>query len=261
MKISFKWIGGATWILRVGDFKIACDPVLCPEGHVQDYKYFKTRRLNGPAYDGSDFKDVNLWLLTHDHEDHLDRDGFKMIDKGSAVIAHKSVKRHFSGEKFKNTSYPGWGEESDFSSGGTSFSIRAVPAIHARKKFLGGKIGNGNGYIIKIAGDDFKYNVYVTGDSVFSRGMKKYFKNTDLDLIIVNAGSAMLGKSFLSSVIGRITDNISDIIKMNAALKPKKIIPVHWGTFSHYSEKITPESFDKQDNIRVLSVGESIILS
>ena len=261
MDISFKWIGGATWILRVGDFKIACDPVLCPEGHVQDYKYFRTRRLNGPAYDGSDFKNVNLWLLTHNHEDHLDGYGLKLIDGESAIVSHKSLRPHFRDEKFKNITYPGWGRETDFSSGGTSFNIRAVPAIHAKKKFLSGKIGNGNGYIIKIARDDFKYNIYITGDSVFSRGMKKYFKNTDLDLIIVNAGSAMLGRSFLSSVIGRITDNINDIIKMNAALKPKKIIPVHWGTFSHYSEKITPGSFDEQDNIIVLGVGESVVLS
>ncbi|MCU0849558.1 MAG: MBL fold metallo-hydrolase [Spirochaetes bacterium] len=261
MNISFKWIGGATWILRVDDVKIACDPVLCPEGHVQDYKYFKTKRLNSPVYDESDFKNINLWLLTHNHEDHLDKYGFKMIDRESAVVSHKSLKPYFRDDKFKNVTYLGWNEESNFSSGGVSFSIRAVPAIHAKKKFFSGKIGNGNGYVLCIGRDDFKYNIYITGDSVFNRGIKTYFRNTDLDLIIVNAGSAMLGKSFLSSVIGRITDNIGDIIKMNAVLKPKSMIPVHWGTFSHYSEKITPGSFDKHDNIKILNAGESIVLS
>ena len=37
MDVRFKWIGGATWLLEVGDVRIGCDPVLCPMGTVQDY--------------------------------------------------------------------------------------------------------------------------------------------------------------------------------------------------------------------------------
>ena len=49
MELQFRWIGGAAWTLHVGRLTIACDPVLCPRGAVQDYGFFKTTRLQDPA--------------------------------------------------------------------------------------------------------------------------------------------------------------------------------------------------------------------
>ncbi len=42
MDIEFNWIGGATFVLTLDNLKIACDPVLCKKGIVQDYFWFKT---------------------------------------------------------------------------------------------------------------------------------------------------------------------------------------------------------------------------
>ncbi len=261
MKINFKWIGGATWILQIDSIKIACDPVLCPEGCVQDYKFFKARRLNDPQYSESDFKDVDLWLLTHNHEDHLDRDGFKVIDNNSTVIAHEGLKPYFEKGIYSDIRFLGWDEDSEFGIKGINIRIKALPAIHAKKASWGGMIGNGNGYLLNIARDGSKYCVYVTGDSVYSSNIKKHISTSNIDLIIANAGSAMVGESSLSRSIGRITNSINDIIKMNSELNPEMLIPVHWGTFSHYSEKITHQSFSKYHNIEIVDVGESISLS
>lgn len=258
MNAKFKWIGGATWVLQVDRIKIACDPVLCPEGCVQDYKFFKARRLNDPQYSESDFKDVNLWLLTHNHEDHFDRDGFKVIDKNSTIIAHESLKVHFANNIYTGIRFPGWDEDTEVLSGGINIKIKAVPAIHAKKASLGGMIGNGNGYLLNIDRDGSKYCIYVTGDSVYNSSIKKHIGAANIDLIIANAGSAMVGAPPLSSSIGRITNNISDIKKMNAELVPRLLIPVHYGTFSHYSEKITHGSFSKYLNIRIVDPGESV---
>jgi L-ascorbate metabolism protein UlaG (beta-lactamase superfamily) len=261
MKINFKWIGGATWILQVDNCKIACDPVLCPEGSVQDYKFFKARRLNDPQYSEPDFKEVNLWLLTHNHEDHFDRDGFKAIDNNSTIIAHKGLKTFFTKDIYSGIRFLGWDEDTEVLSEGINIKIKAMPAIHAKKASLGGMIGNGNGYLLNIDRDGSKYCVYVTGDSVYNSSIKKHTGTANIDLIITNAGSAMVGEPPLSRSIGRITNNINDIIKMNADLNPSILIPVHWGTFSHYSEKITHESFGNYSNIRVVDLGESINLS
>jgi len=88
MKAVFKWIGGATWTLSLDGLKIACDPVLCKAGTVQDYFWFTSRRLNDPAFTGSDFEGVDLWLLTHGHEDHLDTEGLKVISGSQKIIAN-----------------------------------------------------------------------------------------------------------------------------------------------------------------------------
>jgi L-ascorbate metabolism protein UlaG (beta-lactamase superfamily) len=259
MNISFKWIGGATWVLHIDNIKIACDPVLCPEGSIQDYKYFKTKRLNNPVYDESDFSDVNLWLLTHNHEDHIDKYGLKMIHKDSTIISHKSLNAIIKKEIYGNIRFLGWNEETDVLIDGINIKIKAIPAIHAKKALFSSMVGNGNGYLIKITKNNSKYCIYVTGDSVYNKNINRYIGISNIDLIIANAGSAMIGKSFLSKIIGRITNNISDVINMNMDMKPIKLIPIHWGTFTHYSENITPESFNNY-NIKTVLVGESITL-
>jgi N-acyl-phosphatidylethanolamine-hydrolysing phospholipase D len=260
MQINFKWIGGATWILNIDDIKIACDPVLCQKNHVQDYRYFKSTRLNNPIFNKSDFQDINLWLLTHNHEDHVDESGFIKIEERTAIIAHKSLKPKFEDDIFINVKYPCWNEQMVLSINNIDFEIKAVPAIHAKKKFISSSIGNGNGYLLKVINNNSKYNIYVTGDSVFNKNIEKYFQNINLDLIITNAGSAMIGRSFFSHIIGRVTNNISDIIDLNAVLKPKVLIPIHWGTFSHYSEIICKDSFKDHENIKFINVGERIKL-
>jgi N-acyl-phosphatidylethanolamine-hydrolysing phospholipase D len=261
MNISLKWIGGATWILHVDNIKIACDPVLCSEGHIQDYKYFKTKRINNPVYDESDFENVNLWLLTHNHEDHIDKYGLVKIHKESTIVSHDSIKPLFKKEKYNDIRFLVWNEETAILIDKTSIKIKAVPAIHAKKVLFSSIIGNGNGYLLEIKKNDSKYCIYVTGDSVYSKSINKHIGISNIDLIIANSGSASVGKSFLSFIIGRITNNIKDLIKMNAEMSPQLIIPVHWGTFTHYSEKITPESFIEYGNFKILNVGESILLS
>ncbi len=260
MKISFKWIGGATWILQIDNLKIACDPVLCPADTIQDYKYFKTKRLNDPVYNDSDFQKVNLWLLTHNHEDHIDRAGFKIINKDAIVISHTGCRKYFKKNIFKDVRLLNWNEESAFAYDDIRIKIKALPAIHAKRKLYSSIIGNGNGYFLEISKKDSKFNIYVTGDSVYNKSFLKHFSIKDIDLIIANAGSAMVGKSFLSVIIGRITNNINDIIKMNSDLKPEILIPVHWGTFSHYSEVITEDKIKEYSNIKFLNAGESIDL-
>jgi L-ascorbate metabolism protein UlaG (beta-lactamase superfamily) len=37
MEIIFHWIGGATFVMTIGNLNIACDPVLCEKGEIQDF--------------------------------------------------------------------------------------------------------------------------------------------------------------------------------------------------------------------------------
>jgi len=258
MNIIFKWIGGATWILNFNNIKIACDPVLCPAGTVQDYKYFKTKRLDSPVYDESDFKNINLWLLTHNHEDHIDKAGLKKISRDSVIISHKGLRALFTKDLFAGLMFLNRDEEYEFSAGDLNIKVKALPATHARLKIFSSAVGNGNGYLLDITKRDFKFRIYITGDSVYSKSIIKHIGASKIDLIIANAGAAIVGRSFMSHIIGRITNNISDIKEMNGDLNPGILIPVHWGTFSHYSEKITRQSFDDFGNIKIVNVGESL---
>jgi len=258
MKFEFKWIGGATWILCFNGTRIGCDPVLCPEGSIQDYFYFKTRRLNPPQFETSEFDDIDLWLLTHDHEDHLDNEGLKRIKKNRVIITDKSLKKRFKKKEYPLVTHLPWGEEKEIRINQFNIEIRSIPAIHAKRRIFSPLIGNGNGYILIISDSNSSWRIYVTGDAVYDERIIQYTGLEHIDILIANAGSAMIGDSILSRIIGRVTNNSNDIIDLNSDLKPGNLIPVHWGTFSHYAEKIRPETFRNFSNIRFLNPGETI---
>jgi N-acyl-phosphatidylethanolamine-hydrolysing phospholipase D len=60
MEILFHWIGGATFVMAIGNINIACDPVLCERGIIQDYFWFKSKRLEEPKYDEKTFSNIDL---------------------------------------------------------------------------------------------------------------------------------------------------------------------------------------------------------
>ena len=260
MKLEFKWIGGATWLLNFSGIRIACDPVLCPQGSIQDYFYFKTKRLNPPVLDSSDLEDIDLWLLTHNHEDHLDDEGLKRISKDSIIITDKSLKKRFKKKDYPHAVHLPWGDETEVKIKNSEIIISAIPAIHAKRSLFSNAVGNGNGYILDIKRSDSSCRIYVTGDAVYNERIKQYTGLEHIDIVIANAGSAMIGDSILSRIIGRVTNNSNDIMELNSDLRPGNLIPVHWGTFSHYAEQITPETFKKYTNVRFLNPGETIII-
>lgn len=253
MNLQFKWIGGATWLIRYGNITIASDPVLCPKGTIQDYQQFKSTRLNDPAFTENDFRDVNLWVLSHGHEDHVDEMGLRYISNSACIINHQSNVEQLFHTNIKTLS---WGQEYQITCQDVTIDITAIPAIHAKYKFLSKLVGDNNGYILKLSHNDETTTIYYTGDDVFrKRRFAKYYQGP-IDLIIANAGAAHVGKGMLGALIGRITNNFNDLRRMAKVLKPKVLIPIHWGTFSHYLDK--PELYRDGGVIKIVGVGETV---
>ncbi|MBN1498635.1 MAG: MBL fold metallo-hydrolase [Spirochaetes bacterium] len=255
---NFKWIGGATWILRIAGVKIACDPVLCSEGTIQDYRYFKSERMTAPHYDKKDFEDVDLWLLTHNHEDHIDSPGMEVINPDKKIIAHKSHQKLSLIKAMDDIIYmDGFKKEMQFLSiKGVDIKITSIPAIHAKRKFFSSLIGNGNGYILEIEKDKNRFAAYVTGDSVFDKKHAERYLPQKMNLVIANAGCAEIGTSLLADVIGRVTNDNNDIFRLNDFINPEVLIPVHWGTFSHYREPVTDGISSLSRNIIFIKEGD-----
>ncbi|KAL9643769.1 hypothetical protein ABK040_016071 [Willaertia magna] len=298
-KISFQSIGGATHLITINNsLRIACDPVLCPKNTIQNYGFFKSKRLQEPIYNKEELQKVNLWLLTHGHEDHLDKFGMDMINYQSnknqqnnyqqnneqpIIIAHKSCKIKNQKVIFLETDTCHFIENCN----GFQIKIRAIPAIHSTNVMLGKLIGNANGYLVQVNNNLKKpiCTFYITGDSVFNKEITvPYFQTQSLfptivnnhnnnktnqefnkiDFIIANAGGAHVNNSnsntLLSKFIGRITNNKNDIIELTRELNPiRNTFVIHHGTFEHYLEKLERNDFEKIDErIQVVFPGEVI---
>jgi len=254
-KISFQWIGGATFILTFDNLKIAIDPVLCSKGTIQDYFWFKSERLEEPVYQKEDFNNVDLWLITHNHEDHLDEKGLQMMSEDSMVISNANSVKKLNLKTFIKHRILDWGKTDDFYINGYKIEIIAIPAIHGVNPLSALFAGKVNGYFLKITKDEKTYNIYMTGDTVYKKRIVDILKDKAIDLLIPNMGAAKQG-----SWIMTLTLNAKMLKKMITQLQPKMVIPVHYGTFEHYREPLAKILELKDKCIRIIPLGSKIAL-
>jgi len=189
MKVKFKWIGGATWILQIDDIKIACDPVLCPKGTIHDYKFFKSKRLSEPIYNEDDFDGIDIWLITHGHEDHIDKFGIKYIKEDSYIITDKSAVKILQESGIKKYNLLRWGDIKILNINQYDIKIKAVPAVHGVNPLVARLAGNVNGYLLEIKYGNTKKTVYITSDTVNHKKAVNAVKKEKIDLMIPNMGA------------------------------------------------------------------------
>jgi len=256
MNFIFYWVGGATFILSIGNLKIAVDPVLCEKGTVQDYFWFKSKRIEEPVYNTKQFEDVDLWLITHNHEDHLDSLGLSVISPNSKVITNKNSLKKLNQSKAKDITVLKRNQEITFSLKGYKISILAIPAIHGVVPYSSIAAGKGNGYYLTISKNGLSKSIYITGDTVYKRRVVKPLLNKKIDLLIPNMGAAGKGTWTMN-----LTLNAKMLSKMMAKLNPNKVIPVHFGTFKHYNESIEMVKKLNDKRISILTPGDSLMFS
>jgi L-ascorbate metabolism protein UlaG (beta-lactamase superfamily) len=100
-----------------------------------------------------------------------------------------------------------------------------------------------------------KIRIYITGDTVYKNRVIKALENREIDLLIANMGAAKQG-----SWIMTLTLNSVMLKKMIAALNPQVVIPVHYGTFEHYTEPVEKIRKMNDDRIMIVEPGSKTIL-
>lgn len=256
MKIEFNWIGGATFILSIDNLKIAVDPVLCEKGTIQDYFWFKSKRIEDPMYELEDFRDIDFWLITHDHEDHLDKDGLDVIEKDSIIISNKNASKKLNTKSFSDLTILNWGQNKTIRIKDFEINIEAIPAIHGVNPISALLAGKGNGYYVNIKKDEQKFKFYLTGDTIYNAKTINALVNKKIDLLIPNMGAASQRTWIMT-----LTLNAKMLKKLIEKLNPKKVIPVHYGTFKHYKEPVEKIIAIADNRIEIVNVGETLIIT
>lgn len=250
MRIVFNWPGGATFILSVGDLNIACDPVLCEKGTVQDFFWFKSRRIEQPVYSDNDFMDIDLWLITHNHEDHLDSIGLSKISDTTEIVCNKNSSEILKENGKQKLTILDWKQTKVISIKGYQIEIEAIPAIHGVNPISALFAEKVNGYYLTISKGNSKIRICITGDTVYKNKIIKSLGKREVDLLIPNMGAAMQG-----SWIMTLTLNSEMLKKLIQKINPKVVIPVHYGTFEHYKESVEFISGINDNRIKIVEVG------
>lgn len=233
---SLKWIGGPTFLLQMGSFKILTDPML---GSKTDSAFIikkhpttgKTnspiKRLTEPA--PVDLNGIDLLLISHTHPDHVDVKAKTILSKDVQVISTPSGAVDFQTSHFSNVKALQWNDSTRITRGGESLLIVAVKALHAAEEPLRSGLGEVNGYVLEYSDGSMVYRTYWTGDTVW------FDEINDLNRFgLINMFIPHMGGVGAKGPFGLRSLDTNECLKIVSSLSPEVTIPVHHTTFSHY---------------------------
>ncbi|MFZ5966695.1 MAG: metal-dependent hydrolase [Bacillota bacterium] len=195
MKIQF--LGHACFYIEEGSFKALIDPFIS----------------NNPSSTAKpeQFHDVTHIFVTHGHGDHLG-DAINIASTSNATVITNYEIAAFLGGKNITTHPMHIGGRTRFDFG----TVKMTPALHGSGiDTISGMVYGGNpcGFVIDINGK----KIYHAGDTGLTMDMKL------LEIEKIDVACLPIG--------GNYTMDIEDALRAVEFIKPRKVIPMHYGTF------------------------------
>ena len=213
------WIGHATFLIKLGNTTIITDPVFSKN---MGPLIFGPKRYVDPAIDLNEIPEVNLFLLTHNHYDHLDYRTIKKFPyKKANVITPLKLGKYFTRNKFNKVKEMDWYDQTQVN----DLKITLMPAVHWSKRTLTDDNKTLWGSFLIEYKDKKIFFACDTGyGDVYKDLGKKY---GPIDLTFINIGAYDFRPMFEKSVYHT---NPEEALNIAQDLKSKKVIGMHWGT-------------------------------
>ena len=213
------WIGHATFLIKLGDSTIITDPLFSKNvGPL----IFGPKRYVDPAIDLKDIPEINLYLLTHNHYDHLDYRTIKKFPyKKTKVLTPLKLGKYFTQNGFDNVEELDWYDQVQIN----DLKVTLMPAVHWSKRTLTDTNKTLWGSFLIEYKDKKIFFACDTGyGNIYKELGKKY---GPIDLTFVNIGSYDFRPMFGKSIYHTTPEEALNIGK---DLKSKKVLGIHWGT-------------------------------
>ncbi|TDN91828.1 MBL fold metallo-hydrolase [Microbacterium sp. BK668] len=223
-------IGGPTVLVELGGWRLLIDPTFDEAGRRYSFglgtSSVKTR---GPALPADEVGRPDVILLSHDHHsDNLDDAGRALLPTATHVITTRSGARRLSSPTTRGLR----AGESMLLEGPDKEAIRiaATPARHG-PSLTRAIVGEVVGFTVRRASRE-SADLWVTGDSVLTRRLRRFARRTRADVAIINAG----GVRFASTGPLEYTMTGRDVVTLIGDLQPRIAVPAHYDGWSHFRD-------------------------
>ena len=216
------WIGHATFLIKLGETTIITDPVF--EKNMGPL-IFGPKRYVKPAINLDELPKVDLFLLTHNHYDHLStRTIQKFSNKNAKVLTPLKLGKYFTRNGYRDVSEMDWYEEIQVN----DLKITLVPAVHWSKRSLWdtNKTLWGS-FIIEYKGKKIFFACDTGYGNIYKELGKKY---GPIDLTLINIGAYNFYPMSTVKDKSAYHTNPEEALEIGRDLKSKKLIGMHWGT-------------------------------
>jgi L-ascorbate metabolism protein UlaG (beta-lactamase superfamily) len=217
MPAQITYIGHATNLIEVEGRRILTDPVLRNRlAHL---------RRTGPAIDPSWLAPLDAVLLSHLHLDHLDLPSLRLLDRSIPLLVPAGAGLLLRRQGFTTIAelFPG-----DTAHIG-ELPITATPADHSGFRPPFGPSVAAIGFLIGA-----HRRIYFAGDTDLFPAMADLSHNLDTALLPIWGWGPTLGPGHLTPA--RAAEALT-------LLRPRLVIPIHWGTLYPTRPRRTPPPF------------------
>lgn len=231
MKINIELITNASLVINIDNqIKLATDPTLAPKGTSIG---FGIKSKYDPVYNENTFKNIDMWLLTHNHKDHLDNQGLAVIPQDGLIVAPKAMNKFLTKHSFNNFNQLTWNEAYILNIADYQIKVTAIAAFHGHNKLAINLMGKVNGYLIEITKGEISKTIYLTADTVYSEKYKEVIKEIGkIDLLVLTLGGATPPLPISKKKITFTIEEGQQVIKL---IKPQNCLAVHIDEYEHFT--------------------------
>ncbi len=216
------WIGHATFLIKLGNTTIITDPVF--EKNMGPL-IFGPKRYVDPAIELDELPKIDLFLLTHNHYDHLSIRTIQRFPYKKATVATAlQLGKYFTKNGFNNVTELDWYDQIKVN----DLKITFVPAVHWSKRSLWdtNKTLWGS-FLIEYNGRKFFFACDTGYGEIYKDLGKKY---GPIDLTFINIGAYNFYPMAQKKDKSIYHTNPEEALNIGQDLKSKKVLGMHWGT-------------------------------
>ena len=246
------WIGHATFLIKLGNNTIITDPLFSKN---TGPLIFGPKRYVEPAIKLEEIPKTDIFLLTHNHYDHLDVNAVRNFPhKDAKVITPLKLSKYFN--RFKDVNELDWYQNIKINN---ELQITLLPAVHWSKRSLfdTNKTLWGN-YLIEYKDKKILFACDTGVGNIYKDLGDKY---GPIDITFINIGAYNFFPIMPEKDKSVYHTNPEQALSLARDLKSKKVIGMHWGTVILSLEPIMepPERFKKNSEKFGFKKNDAII--
>jgi len=232
MNVTITQIDTACMLIDINGYRIVTDPAFdAAGGSYQSGSGRILKKTGAPALHPSDLGHVDLVLLSHDqHKDNLDDSGREFLRTVPMVISTKEARERLG--LVTVTGVDEWEAVTITTDKAPGLSVTGTPCMHGSDEELHRIAGHVLGFILEWDGQ--KNGVlYISGDTVFFKGIEEVAERYTVDTAILHIGRA----GFPAQIGDRyLTFTTEEAIRTARLMHVNKLVPTHQEGWEHFQE-------------------------
>lgn len=232
MQPRITYLGGPTYLLEIGRFRIISDPGFDPQGSWRNEgPGHLLTKVMAPPIPVDEIGSIDLALVSHaQHLDNLDNEGRRLLGKvGMTLTTPASAAMNLPGKKV--VGLPTWESTEIKNAAGERLKITSMPAVHTSNPDLREIVGEVTGFMLEWEGQQ-SGAFYISGDTVWIDEINEIAKRYKVSAAILHLGAAnvpAVGDNYL-------TMNSADGVRAAETLKLNDIYPAHFEGWRHFTQ-------------------------